>query len=212
MVQECADEGNRVVGKEIWSEAVYPLGDGRTNLTTVPSVEEILTFLRTLWDGQSLSAESAVMCLAYVDRFVALSLVTLHPSNWRRITLAAAILASKVWEDLAVWNADFLAVFPCLKVCDLNRLEREMLSSLEFVVGLKASIYAKYYFDLRTLSERSAINFPLKPLSLDEERKLEHKSCGLEERERKTEKSRPLVRSKSDSSLGTPKANMKAKA
>lgn len=50
---------------------------------------------------------------------------------------------STVWEDLAVWNADFLALFPCLKVTDLNRLEREMLNSLEFVVGLKASMYAR---------------------------------------------------------------------
>lgn len=43
-------------------------GDGRTNLLSVPSVDEILFFLQTVWDGQSLSAESAVMCLAYIDR------------------------------------------------------------------------------------------------------------------------------------------------
>ncbi len=31
-----------------------------------------------------------------------------HPTNWRRITLAALMLASKVWEDLAVHNRDIL--------------------------------------------------------------------------------------------------------
>eukprot|EP01127_Copromyxa_protea_P010726 TRINITY_DN2639_c0_g1_i5.p1 TRINITY_DN2639_c0_g1~~TRINITY_DN2639_c0_g1_i5.p1 ORF type:complete len:312 (+),score=62.32 TRINITY_DN2639_c0_g1_i5:13-948(+) len=195
MVQQRQGEGEKLP-TDIWSETAHPLGDGRTNLVEIPSTDEILFFLETVWDGQALSAESAVMCLAYIDRFVALTGIVLIPANWRRITLAAAILASKVWEDLAVWNADFLALFPCLKVTDLNRLEREMLMALEFVVGLKASIYAKYYFDLRTLSEKSDINFPLDPLTIEQGKKLEHKSQGLEDEERQ-ERFKAVARSKS---------------
>eukprot|EP01127_Copromyxa_protea_P010723 TRINITY_DN2639_c0_g1_i2.p1 TRINITY_DN2639_c0_g1~~TRINITY_DN2639_c0_g1_i2.p1 ORF type:complete len:341 (+),score=74.33 TRINITY_DN2639_c0_g1_i2:13-1035(+) len=224
MVQQRQGEGEKLP-TDIWSETAHPLGDGRTNLVEIPSTDEILFFLETVWDGQALSAESAVMCLAYIDRFVALTGIVLIPANWRRITLAAAILASKVWEDLAVWNADFLALFPCLKVTDLNRLEREMLMALEFVVGLKASMYverkeitketskekrktemgfvtssphryAKYYFDLRTLSEKSDINFPLDPLTIEQGKKLEHKSQGLEDEERQ-ERFKAVARSKS---------------
>lgn len=46
-----------------------------------------------------------------------------------------------MWEDLAVWNADFVSLFPGLSVSDLNTLEREMLTALDYVVGLKASMY-----------------------------------------------------------------------
>ena len=70
-----------------------------------------------------------------------------------------------------------------------------------FFVLLRTSLtchsrYAKYYFDLRTLSERSSINFPLQPLSTEEEKKLEHKSQGLEDQERQ-ERFKLQARSKS---------------
>lgn len=51
------------------------------------------------------------MALAYIERLVALTNVTLLPITWRRITLAALMLASKVWEDLAVHNKDILRYF-----------------------------------------------------------------------------------------------------
>jgi len=168
---------------DIWSERVHPQGDGKSDFVNIPSTEEVLFFLQTLWDGQSLSAESAVMCLAYIDRFTTITNTPLRPHNWRRITLAAAVLASKVWEDLAVWNADFLTFFPGLQISDLNLLEKELLTSLDFVVGLKASLYAKYYFDLRTLSEKNEINFPLRPL-LTSEGKMESLSLRFEDKVR----------------------------
>lgn len=56
--------------------------------------------------------------------------------------------------------------------------------------------YAKYYFDLRALSEKSAMNFPLQPLTAEEEKKLEHKSQRLEDAERQ-ERFKMQARSKS---------------
>jgi hypothetical protein len=85
-----------------------------------------------------------------------------------------------VWEDQAVWNVDFLNVFPNLTVDDLNQLERHYLNSLQFNVSLKASVYAKYYFELRALSERDSQHFPLKPLDKEGQKRLEIRSKGLE--------------------------------
>jgi len=121
------------------------------------------------------------MTVAYIDRFLTLTGTTFHASNWRRITLSAIIVASKVWEDLAVWNADFISLFPGIGLPDLNRLEREMLIALDYVVGLKASIYCKYYFDLRTYSEMNELNFPLNALTPEQQSKLENKSSNLEQ-------------------------------
>lgn len=39
--------------------------------------------------------------------------------NWARIILGAVILASKVWDDHAIWNVDFTQIFPEVSVTDL---------------------------------------------------------------------------------------------
>jgi len=92
------------------------------------------------------------------------------------------MLASKVWEDQAVWTADFLRVFPRLTVSDLNELEKEYLTGLQFMVNLKASVYAKYYFELRSLSEKDQDHFPVKPLTEEGKQRLELRSRGLEQK------------------------------
>jgi hypothetical protein len=46
-----------------------------------------------------------------------------------------------VWEDQAVWNVDFLSVFPNVSVNDLNKLEKYFLGLLTYNVTLKASEY-----------------------------------------------------------------------
>jgi len=137
-------------------------------------------FLALVFEAEELSAECAVMSLAYIERLVTLTGITLHASNWRRVCLGAIIVASKVWEDCAVWNVDFQSAFPGLTATDLGKLEREYLISLQFTVTLKASIYAKYYFDLRSIAERNEKNFPLKPLSKEDAQELEDKSKGME--------------------------------
>jgi hypothetical protein len=74
--------------------------------------------------------------------------MNLQPNNWRRILLGGLILASKVWEDEAVWIVDFLDLFNTVTLTDLNILERHWLELLQYQVGLKASQYTKYYCDL----------------------------------------------------------------
>lgn len=164
----------------IFSEENHPLGDN-FDITRSPSIEDIEKFIGIVFDAQDLSAENGVMCAAYIERLVKLTGVTLNGTNWRRILLSSLILASKVWEDLAVWNADFLSVFPNLTIDDLNRLERDFLMHLQFTVTLNSTVYAKYYFDLRALSEKTEDNFPLKPLSQNKAEDLEAKTRGLEE-------------------------------
>jgi hypothetical protein len=168
------------VFNEVFSEAKSPLGDGQTNLKDLPALLDVHKFLSTIFEEQDLSAECAVMAFAYIDRLVTLTNVTLHPTNWRRIILGALILASKVWEDMAVWNVDFQTVFPAVSIQDLNKLERAYLMALQFTVTLKASVYAKYYFELRALSEVSEDSFPMKPLDRDGAVRLEKKSEGVE--------------------------------
>lgn len=54
-----------------------------------------------------------------------------------------------------------------------NELERQFLELLQFNINVPSSVYAKYYFDLRSLAEANNLSFPLEPLSRDRAHKLE---------------------------------------
>jgi hypothetical protein len=78
-----------------------------------------------------------------------------------------------VWEDLAVWNVDFVSIFKNLNIKDLGFLEKQLLKLLEYNVSVPSSLYAKYYFELRELAEKDAKSFPLTPLDKDRAEQLE---------------------------------------
>jgi len=80
---------------------------------------------------------------------------------------------SPVWEDLAVWNVDFISIFKNLSIKDLGVLEKQLLRLLEYNVSVPSSLYAKYYFELRELAEKDAKTFPLTPLDKERAEKLE---------------------------------------
>lgn len=54
-----------------------------------------------------------------------------------------------------------------------NELERQFLELLQFNINVPSSVYAKYYFDLRSLAEANSLSFPLEPLSRERAHKLE---------------------------------------
>lgn len=57
-------------------------------------------------------------------------------------------------------------------------MERHFLELLQFNINVPASVYAKYYFDLRSLADDNNLSFPLEPLSNKRAQKLEvRRSC-----------------------------------
>merc|ERR1712203_1356746 len=129
-----------------------------------------------------LTAESAIITLVYLERLLTYAEVDIAPGSWKRITLGAILLASKVRDDQAVWNVDYCQILKDLTVEDMNELERQFLQLLQFNINVPSSVYAKYFFDLRTLAEANDLSFPAEPLSKERASKLEAMSQQCEDK------------------------------
>ncbi|XP_021511276.1 cyclin-Y-like isoform X4 [Meriones unguiculatus] len=138
-----------------------------------PEQKHIYRFVRMLFSAAQLTAECAIVSLVYLERLLTYAEIDICPANWKRIVLGAILLASKVWDDQAVWNVDYCQILKDITVEDMNELERQFLELLQFNINVPSSVYAKYYFDLRSLAEANNLSFPLEPLSRDRAHKLE---------------------------------------
>ncbi|CEG41996.1 cyclin-y-like protein [Plasmopara halstedii] len=120
----------------------------------VPSVDEIFRFCKNLFNKAQLSAECTIVCLIYIERLMEQASVPLLAATWRPIVVCGLLLASKVWQDLSSWNVEISNIYPQFSLHSINRLERLFLHHIQWDLYISASVYAKYYFALRSLTEK----------------------------------------------------------
>lgn len=121
----------------------------------IPSESEIYDFAHRLFKTVQLSSECSIVCLIYVERLMENAKVPLLPDTWRPIFMCGLLLASKVWQDLSSWNIEFASVYPQFSLDAINRLELQFLRLVKWDLYISSSAYAKYYFALRSLVEKS---------------------------------------------------------
>ncbi|CCI49763.1 unnamed protein product [Albugo candida] len=125
-----------------------------TSKAHVPNVEEIFRFCQHLFQKAQLSPECTIVCLIYIERLMEQADVPLLAATWKPIVLCGLLLASKVWQDLSSWNVEFNCIYPQYPLTCINRLERLFLNQIQWDLYVSATVYAKYYFALRSLSEK----------------------------------------------------------
>lgn len=125
-----------------------------TSKAHAPSVDEIFRFCKNLFNKAQLSAECTIVCLIYVERLMEIANVPLLAASWKPIVLCGLLLASKVWQDLSSWNVEISNIYPQYPLHSINRLERLFLHHIQWDLYISGTVYAKYYFALRSLTEK----------------------------------------------------------
>ena len=100
-------------------------------------------------------------------------------SNWHNVWLCAIIIAQKMWEDTAFKTSSFVSLLPGISKQALRDMEWKVLELIKFDIFIKASLYTKYYFELRQMYKELGLEGSMcdkKPLSNVKERQLEERS------------------------------------
>jgi hypothetical protein len=77
-----------------------------------PTLEEVTRFYRHVFFRAKMEPDTIIMTLIYVERLIKCSQGRLRPRtrNWRSLLFSCAVLSSKVWDDMSMWNGDFTYV------------------------------------------------------------------------------------------------------
>ncbi len=150
-----------------------------STLSLVPSLQTVTDFFTVVFSKSQLESDCIIMALIYCERLVkeTKGRLCIRYDNWRSILFACLVMASKVWDDLSMWNVDFSQVYPSFDLLRVNALELAMLDALKYVIRVSASEYAKYYFHLRSMMVRyglqaADVNY-IRPLDVAGARKLQ---------------------------------------
>jgi hypothetical protein len=129
----------------------------------IPSMKTIENFFSCIFNTKSLSIETAVTSVAYVDKLNKISGVRLTSHNWKRICFISILEADKVLRDKLVWNEDYKDLIPGIDLELLRKLERAFLKYIEFSLTLTQSEYAAYLLELLSLRKDKDPAIPEKP-------------------------------------------------
>ncbi|KAG7346628.1 cyclin-like protein [Nitzschia inconspicua] len=134
-------------------------------VAAVPSLSDVVDFYDAFYRRSQMEHDTIITSLIYLERVIKSTngALTPNPKNWRSLLFSCMVLASKVWDDLSMWNVDFSNVsahtagLSSYTLRRINQLEIELLQCLKFDVKVPASEYAKYYFLIRTMLLRSGL-------------------------------------------------------
>jgi hypothetical protein len=119
----------------------------------VPKLITMIDFFNLIFTTAQIESECIIIALIYCERLVKDSngQFFIRHDNWRSVIFISLIMASKVWDDLSMSNADLSMILVHWDLPRVNELELITLKTLQFGVKIPPGQYAKYYFILRSL-------------------------------------------------------------
>uniref|UniRef100_K3X1X9 WW domain-containing protein n=1 Tax=Globisporangium ultimum (strain ATCC 200006 / CBS 805.95 / DAOM BR144) TaxID=431595 RepID=K3X1X9_GLOUD len=177
----------RALAASLGVGGMYAVTNTNALPSSIPSLKEIAAVIKHVFSRAQMESECIIMSLIYVERLLKATSGSLQllGYNWRSILFCSMVMASKVWDDLSMCNADFSKIWPELSLKEINELELAYLSAVEYNVRVSAVSYAKYYFHLRSMCASMGMLAAFDesaPLNLDGARKMQVLSEEYQER------------------------------
>lgn len=145
----------------------YDLSQVPEDYLVVPSEKDIYEFCKKIIVYSKMEMEIPIIALIYVEKLIISTGLLMNELNWRRFIFTALVIASKVWDDESFQDVDFTKVFTDVSLKEINALEMVYMELLDYRLNIKGSEYAKYYFILRTVTERISAKLLLKPITVN---------------------------------------------
>ena len=147
---------------------------GGASVESIPTEEDIRASIAEVHSLAHFSPGCLVVALIYMERLRRGAGALLLVSTWQPTLLIAILVAQKVWEDQRYLNVDWSKLCPLLTLQQLNQLEKQFLTLLDFNVGISAAVYTEWYFRLCDLCEKNQVR--LRPMDSGEAQYLEIKA------------------------------------
>lgn len=76
-------------------------------MSLVPTLAEVKQFFKFVFEKSQLESDCIIMALIYCERLVkeTRGKLSIRYDNWRSILFSCLVMASKVWDDLSMWNS-----------------------------------------------------------------------------------------------------------
>ena len=117
-----------------------------------PASEDIMRFIRDVMDKMQLTTECIVISLIYLELVMLTGKIEIRDNNWKPLVFTSILLASKFWEDIIWYNADFVENLEMYSLKSINRMESEFLSLCDYNIYVSAEKYEDYQEQVRAIS------------------------------------------------------------
>lgn len=138
----------------------HSLLDSNGNSFIMNEVDGIYKYLESIFIAAELTYENVLITLIYLERILSNDKFEskLSENHLTRIILGAILIASKVWDDHAIWNVDFCQIFEDLDMSDMSLIERTTLYLLEWDTNILIRDYAKFDLLLMDVIRSKLVN------------------------------------------------------
>lgn len=89
----------------------------------IPCESDVYEYCKYVTASCKMENEIPIICLVYIERLLTKTGVLLTRENWKRITLMALCIGSKIWDDDSLENVHFPKVMPEVPLKMINKLE-----------------------------------------------------------------------------------------
>lgn len=120
-----------------------------TEPTRPCSESDVLKFLRKIFDKMQLATECILVSLIYLEKLMTTSKIEIRFSNWKPLVFTSILLASKFWEDICFWNADYCQALNIYPLKSINRMESEFIGLCNYDIYVSAELYSQYYMNVK---------------------------------------------------------------